>query len=63
MQNNTMTQEQMFYTASRRSADANQGFLNLVADGMTKQELEKNIARRPALWGRWSNWLAVLPDE
>jgi len=53
-------QVQMYYNAERKSAELNQVFLFLVKDGMTRQELETNINRRPALWGRFSNWLSVL---
>jgi hypothetical protein len=53
-------QVQMYYNAERKSAELNQAFLFLVKDGMTRQELETNINRRPALWSRFSNWLSVL---
>ena len=55
------TQRQMFYKAHRQIADANELFLQFVADGLTKTELGKLIARRPSLWGRFSNWLQKLP--
>jgi hypothetical protein len=57
---NTPTQAQMYYAAERRAAEANLTFLELVKGGLTRSELERNIARRPALWGRFSNWLKVL---
>jgi len=57
-----MNQAQMFYQAERNAADVNATFLELVKDGMTRQELARNIERRPALWGRFSNWLGVLPE-
>ena len=56
-------QVQMYYNAERKSAESNQAFLFLVKDGMTRQELETNINRRPALWERFSNWLSVLPNS
>jgi arsenate reductase-like glutaredoxin family protein len=58
-----MTQEQMFWKAHRQIADANETFMQLVKDGMTREELKKNIEKRPELWGRFSNWLEKLPTE
>lgn len=57
------TQAQTYYAAERRAADANRTFLELVADGMTREELARNIERRPALWSRFENWLPVLPSR
>jgi hypothetical protein len=54
-------QVQMYYNAERKSAELNQAFLFLVENGMTRTELEKNIKRRPALWGRFSHWLDAEP--
>ena len=56
-------QVKMYYNTERKSAQLNQAFLFLVKDGMTRQELETNINRRPALWSRFSNWLSVLPNS
>jgi hypothetical protein len=56
-----MTQLQMFYKAHRNIADANELFLQFVDEGLTRAELEKLIARRPSLWGRFSHWLPKLP--
>ena len=56
-----LTQIQMFYLEQRRVADATEAFLFLVANGLTRQDLATNIARRPSLWGRYANWLPVLP--
>ncbi|MBC8737147.1 hypothetical protein F6X40_10040 [Paraburkholderia sp. UCT31] len=52
----------MFYQEQRKIADGNATFLDLVRDGMTREELATNIARRPSLWGRFANWLEVLPS-
>lgn len=60
--NSAITQEQMFYQAQRRVADANETFLELVTAGLTREELQRNIERRPALWSRYANWLTVLPS-
>ena len=58
-----MTQEQMYWKAHDRIAGQNEMFLLLVDEGMTREELEKNIERRPALWGRFSGWLEKLPSS
>lgn len=57
------TQVQLFYQAHRRLADANEAFLELVRDGMTREELARNIERRPSLWQRYANWLDRLPSS
>ena len=57
------TQKQMFYEAQKKSADADKLFLDMVKDGMTRQELQSCINHRPAIWSRFSNWLDKLPDE
>lgn len=55
------TQMQIFWAEHRKISDANDTFLDLVKGGMTRAELEKNIAKRPGLWARFSNWLDKLP--
>jgi hypothetical protein len=55
------TQEQHFYQAQQRAADADKLFLDFVADGLTSTELVNLIRKRPALWGRFSPWVATLP--
>lgn len=55
------TQRQMFYEAHRQVAELNAWFLDIVAGGLTHEELKRNIERRPDLWGRFSNWLDRLP--
>ena len=57
------TQLQMYYAASRQVAETNNAFLELVKEGMTREELARNIERRPALWQRFENWLPVLPSK
>ena len=57
------TQVQMYYQAHAKIAEANLTFLELVKDGMTREELQKNIDRRPSLWGRYANWLKTLPSS
>ena len=58
-----MTQQQMFYQEQRKIAEANETFLELFNDGMTREELARNIERRPSLWGRYANWLDILPSK
>ena len=57
------TQLQMFYAAHRQVAETNNAFLELVKEGLTREELARNIERRPALWQRFDNWLPVLPSK
>jgi hypothetical protein len=54
------TQEQMFYESQKKSSEKHKLFLELVKDGMTKKELEANIAKNPAVWECYSRWLEVL---
>ena len=56
------TQLQMFYEEQRKIADAEQLFMEMVRDGLTRAELQAAINRRPALWERYENWLPVLPE-
>jgi len=60
---NKPTQKQMYYRAVEKSAEVNELFLEMVKLGLTKQELVKNINRRPSLWKRFENWIDKLPDE
>lgn len=55
------TQAQMYYNAVRAASERDLLFLELVKDGLTRQELRQNIARRPALWSRYRGWLDQLP--
>jgi hypothetical protein len=58
-----ITQKQMFYQEQKKIADINNTFMELVKNGLTKQELARNIERRPALWDRFSGFLQTLPSE
>jgi hypothetical protein len=51
----------MYYAAVRNAADVALTFVEMVKAGLTRNELEKLIARRPALWGRFSSWIPKLP--
>lgn len=57
------SQEQMFRDAQNRSAVIDHTFLDFVRDGLTREELQKNIDRRPEVWERFSNWLGKLPSS
>jgi hypothetical protein len=64
MQNrNHQSQHQMFYASAQQAARINETFLELVQSGMTKADLKGCIARRPALWSRFSHWLEKLPED
>lgn len=57
------TQMQMFYEERQKIAEANEIFLFFVDDGMTREELQQNIDRRPSHWKRFENWLDKLPSS
>ena len=60
----TMTQAQHYEMARRKLADANNTFMEMVnskENPLTRSQLEKLIEHRPALWGKFSNWLDRLP--
>ncbi len=58
-----MNQIQMYYAAVRRDGELNELFLELVRDGMTRDELQKLIDKRPERYGRFSGWLEKLPES
>jgi peptidoglycan hydrolase-like protein with peptidoglycan-binding domain len=57
------SQHDMFYRAGRQRAQADGVFLHLVKTGLTAPELEKLIAKRPSVWGKYRNWLDTLPKR
>jgi hypothetical protein len=57
------TQVQMYYAAERRAGEVNETFLELVKDGLTREELARNIERRPSLWRRFEHWVPHLPSR
>lgn len=57
------TQHNMYYEAERKAAEVSLLFIELVEDGMTREELARNIERRPVLWARFSSWLEKLPSK
>jgi hypothetical protein len=52
-----------FWRSHRRMAAGNETFMHLVQTGLTREELEKLIAKRPGVYGRFSNWLNKLPSS
>ncbi len=58
-----MNQIQMYYAAVRRDGELNELFLELVRDGMARDELQKLIDKRPERYGRFSGWLERLPES
>lgn len=60
-----MSQHQMFYDATRKEAEANRTFLELLPT-LRRKELERLIEKRPALWGRYAGYLTsghVFADD
>jgi hypothetical protein len=58
-----MTQQQMYRRAVSISADIDRTFLDMVnhpTHPLTSAELVRLIDKRPALWGRFANWIEVL---
>lgn len=61
-----LTQMQRYEIARRDLADANRAFMDLVnckANPLTREDLARNIQRRPLVWSRFAGFLAVLPSE
>lgn len=57
------TQQQFFYQAQRNIGGTNELLMELVREGMTREELARNIERRPSLWERYGGFLDVLPSS
>jgi hypothetical protein len=58
------TQKQMYYAAVRAAGEKDATFMELVnhpTNPITREDLEANIARRPALWSRYAGFLDKLP--
>lgn len=56
------TQLEMFWEAHRRIAESNALFMDMVREGLKKDELRRLIKLRPNLWGRFAHWIEVLPE-
>lgn len=48
---------------THEGAEKDRLFLQLVSDGLTREQLEKLIEKRPALWSRYKSWLHKLPTK
>jgi hypothetical protein len=46
-----------------QAAEVSLLFQDMVAEGMTREELARCIERRPSLWGRFAGWLDKLPSS
>ncbi|APZ42529.1 hypothetical protein [Acidihalobacter ferrooxydans] len=58
------TQEQMFYQAHKRLADANKFIMDLARDPsnpLTNNDLRKLVDRFPERWGRYRGLIGKLP--
>ena len=53
----------MYFAAERSTSIVNQDFSWLVQNGMTREDLERNIERRPSLWARFAGFLPKLPSR
>jgi len=59
-----MTKEQLLADqAKRREATIDNLFLEFVDDGLTREELQENIKRRPQVWSRFTSFLEQLPSK
>jgi len=57
------SQYQLQAEVAKQNGDINRTFMEIVKDGLTKEELQTNIDRRPELWGQFSGWLETLPAK
>ena len=58
-----ISQKDMFYRAGRQRSEADQTFLHRVKTGLTAPELETLIAKRPSVWGKYRDWVRLLPKR
>lgn len=61
-----LTQYQHVELARRQVAAANLAFMDLVnckENPLTREDLARNIERRPALWLRFAGFLGTLPSQ
>ena len=59
-----LEQQRMFYAEGKKIAALNEAFTDMVRNNeITKTDLEKLIKRRPHVYGRFSGYLATLPDQ
>lgn len=60
------TQKQMYYAAEKHSGGMNRAFMDLVNcknNPLTREDLARNIERRPTLWKRYEGFLETLPTR
>lgn len=60
------SQKQMFYAASRKAAEADIAFMDMVnhpTNPMTREDLEALIKRRPEKYGRYKGFLDKLQSR
>lgn len=55
------SQLQIYREVERKIANLNEAFMDLVREGLTREDLEMLIEKRPELYERFSNFLNVLP--
>ena len=55
------SQYQLAELSRKNLAECNLQFMEMKHD-MTAGELRTLIAKRPEVWGRYANWLEVLPE-
>jgi hypothetical protein len=53
----------LFYQEHKNIARGNGTFLELVREGLTREELAVCIQRNPSLWGRFAGFLKTLPGR
>jgi len=61
-----LTQAQHYELARRRNAALNETFMELVnhpTNPLTREDLARNIERRPALWEPYNGFLNTLPSR
>lgn len=54
----------MYYAAERKAGERDATFMELInhpTNPLTRDDLARNIARRPALWSRYAGFLDKLP--
>ncbi len=57
------TQLQMFYAEQRKLGEKDRQFLEMVKEGLTREELQALINKRPAYYTLYEHWLDKLPSS
>jgi hypothetical protein len=58
----TVNSVEWFYQRQHEIAERCLLFHEFVEDGLTREELEALIEKRPSVWGMFSEWLENLPS-